>query len=143
MSTIQLNATDRAARGRNGWFRPATIEVSTSDLAHGRGIIVAVNSRARAGFPPIFFELAPEHARQLAAAILQQTEGDLVAQVQAADTQITALLGGQEMISLTVRLVNSSFKAERTSCVRRSCAKRSSPLKLTKNLRGSTMRHLT
>ncbi len=99
MNTIQLNATDRAARGRNGWFLPATIEVSTSDLAHGRGIIVAVNSRARAGFPPIYFELAPEHARQLAAAILQQTESDLVAQVQAADTQIAALIGGQEMVS--------------------------------------------
>ena len=102
MNTIQLNATDRAARGRNGWFRPATIEVSTSDLANGRGVIVAVNSRARAGFPPIYFELAPEHARQLATAILQQTEGDLVAQVQAADTQIAALLGGREMVSLTV-----------------------------------------
>ncbi len=110
MSTIQLNATDRAARGHNGWFLRATIEVYTSDLAHGRSVIVAVNSRARAGFPPIYFKLAPATARQLAAAILQQTEGDLVAQVQAADTQITALLGGQEMISLTVHDATRSIE---------------------------------
>lgn len=71
VETFEVLGPDAEARGRNGWFRPASVSVRRSEAS--RTIAIAARSvRRYSDMPPIHLSLALDDARRLHEAIGRQ-----------------------------------------------------------------------
>lgn len=65
-----------AARGRNGWFEPTSVDlISTTAASDTRGLVrLSVNSRRAAGIEPIILVLSPHDAAALGTELVSAAE---------------------------------------------------------------------